>query len=185
MKFSLNRAASPAWEPDLLRLAPSGRRMRGAPCEFSCRAAVFCPSLVQSLPIGASSLVAPFCREQRFAGQSSLGPLDSKQQSLMQGRQLKVGQGDVLLSRTTGNAIGSFRSALRRREQPRAPLSQSAARKATSNAARVASTFSSALQTRPNHSLKLTRYGMRCLAASGPVGYSPSAAKQRMPPRSA
>ena len=38
---------------------------------------------------------------------------------------------------------------------------------------------------RPNHSLKLTRYGMRCLAASGPVGYFPYAAKQRIPPRSA
>ena len=185
MKFSLNRAASPAWGPDLLRLAPSGRQMRGAPCEFSCRAAVFCQSLVQSLPIGASSLVAPFCREQRFAGQSSLDPSDSERQSLMQVRQLQVGQGDVLLLRTTGNAFGSCRSALRRREQPRAPLSQSAARKATSNAARVASTLSSALQTRPNHSLKLTRYGMRCLAAPGPVSYSPYAAKQRTPPRSA
>ena len=37
----------------------------------------------------------------------------------------------------------------------------------------------------PNHSLKLTRYGMRSLAASGQVCYFPSAAKQRMPPRSA
>ena len=37
----------------------------------------------------------------------------------------------------------------------------------------------------PNHSLKLTRYGMRCLAAPGQVCYFPSAAKQRMPPRAA
>ena len=37
----------------------------------------------------------------------------------------------------------------------------------------------------PNTSLKLTRYGMRCLAAPGQVCYSPSAAKQRTPPRSA
>jgi len=38
---------------------------------------------------------------------------------------------------------------------------------------------------RPNPSLKLTHCGVRRLAASGPVGYSPSAAKQRTPPRSA
>ena len=37
----------------------------------------------------------------------------------------------------------------------------------------------------PNHSLKPTRYGMRCLAAPGQVCYFPSAAKQRIPPRSA
>jgi hypothetical protein len=37
----------------------------------------------------------------------------------------------------------------------------------------------------PNRSLKLTRYGMRCLAAPGQVCYFPSAAKQRTPPRSA
>ena len=35
----------------------------------------------------------------------------------------------------------------------------------------------------PNHWLKLTRYGMRCLAAPGQVCYFPSAAKQRIPPR--
>ena len=35
----------------------------------------------------------------------------------------------------------------------------------------------------PNHSLKLTRYGMHCLAAPGQVCYFPCAAKQRMPPR--
>jgi hypothetical protein len=40
-------------------------------------------------------------------------------------------------------------------------------------------------QVRPNQSLRLTRYGMRCLAAPGQVCYFPSAAKQRMPPRSA
>ena len=45
---------------------------------------------------------------------------------------------------------------------------------------------SSVIRTvRPNHSLKLTRYGMRCLAAPGPVGYFPYAAKQRTPPRAA
>jgi hypothetical protein len=38
---------------------------------------------------------------------------------------------------------------------------------------------------RPNPSLEPTRYGMRCLPASGPVGYSPSAGKQHMPPPSA
>ena len=37
----------------------------------------------------------------------------------------------------------------------------------------------------PNHSLKLTRYGMHCLAAPGQVCYFPSAAKQRIPTRSA
>jgi hypothetical protein len=42
-----------------------------------------------------------------------------------------------------------------------------------------------ALLVLPNHSLKLTRYGMRCLAAPGQVCYFPSAAKQRIPPRSA
>ena len=31
------------------------------------------------------------------------------------------------------------------------------------------------------HSHMLTRNGMRCLAASGPAGYSPSAAKQTLP----
>ena len=37
----------------------------------------------------------------------------------------------------------------------------------------------------PNHSLKLTRYGIRCLAAPGQRLNCPSAAKQRMPPRAA
>jgi len=37
----------------------------------------------------------------------------------------------------------------------------------------------------PNHSHKLTHYGMRRLAAPGQVCYFPSAAKQRTPPRSA
>jgi hypothetical protein len=40
-------------------------------------------------------------------------------------------------------------------------------------------------RVRPNHLLKLTRYGMHCLAAPGQVCYFPSAAKQRTPPRSA
>ena len=38
---------------------------------------------------------------------------------------------------------------------------------------------------RPNPSLKLTRYGRQHLAAPGPVGYFPSAAKRCPPPRSA
>ena len=42
-----------------------------------------------------------------------------------------------------------------------------------------------ALTVLPNHSLKLTRYGMRCLAAPGAKLHYPSAAKQRIPPRSA
>jgi hypothetical protein len=36
---------------------------------------------------------------------------------------------------------------------------------------------------RPNPSLEPTRYGMHCLPAPGPVGYSPSAGKQRTPSR--
>ena len=37
----------------------------------------------------------------------------------------------------------------------------------------------------PNHSLKLTRYGIRCLPASGHGCYCPYAGKQRIPPRAA
>ena len=37
----------------------------------------------------------------------------------------------------------------------------------------------------PNPSLKLTHYGMRCLAAPGAKLHYPSAAKRRIPPRSA
>ena len=41
------------------------------------------------------------------------------------------------------------------------------------------------IRVKPNPSLKLTRYGMRCLAAPGQVCYFPSAAKQHMPPQAA
>jgi hypothetical protein len=45
--------------------------------------------------------------------------------------------------------------------------------------------FLLAAKARPNHSLKLTRYGMHCLAASGRRAYCPYAAKQYTPPRAA
>ena len=73
-----------------------------------------------------------------------------------------------------GPAAAEYRSRYIGSRDPEAPV----ASEAECNAGR-------ALAVLPYHSLKLTRCGMRCLAAPGQVCYFPSAAKQRIPPRSA